>query len=67
MPPATAAEPTKPSARARTGQNLNIWLSDPLMDAFEQALARSRRTKTAEVEVMMEAYLAGLGLWPPKE
>ena len=57
-------EEAKLPPRQRAGQNLNVWLSDELMDAFEQMLARTRRTKTAEVEVMMEEYLknAGFGL-----
>lgn len=60
------AAPPEPIARQRTGQNLNVWLPHDIMDAFEQMLARTRRTKTAEVLVMMEAYLKDAGLWPPK-
>lgn len=56
---------TKTEPRQRVGQNLNVWLPDALMDAFERQLGRSRRTRTAEVEVMMEQYLTQLGLWKP--
>jgi len=51
--------------RGRIGVNLNVWLPDELMAAFEALRKKTRRTKTAEVMVMMEEYLASKKLWPP--
>lgn len=55
------------SSRVRVGRNLNTWISEDLMNAFDELRARTRRTVKAEVEVMMEKYLAEEGLWPPSE
>ncbi|MDE2097208.1 MAG: hypothetical protein KGL39_08170 [Patescibacteria group bacterium] len=56
---------TKP--RTRAGQNLNVWLPDDIMDAFERLLGKTRRTRTAEVQLMMEQHLQANGLWPPDQ
>ncbi len=53
--------------RVRKGTNLNVWLPDDLMEAFESLRAENRRTHKAEVEVMMEDYLKRHGRWPPPE
>jgi hypothetical protein len=53
--------------RTREGVNLNVWLSAELMQAFESFREKTRRTKTAEIEVMMEEYLAKNGHWPLAE
>ena len=52
--------------RERAGANLNVWLPAELLAAFESLREKHRRTKTAEVIVMMEHYLSSAGLWPPK-
>jgi hypothetical protein len=52
------------TSRIRTGRNLNVWISEDLMDAFDDLRARTRRTVKAEIEVMMEKYLGEEGLWP---
>lgn len=61
------------ATRVRIGQNLNVWLPDGLMAAFEFLRQRHKRTLKAECEVMMEQYceankklLESEGLWPPK-
>lgn len=57
----------------RDGQNLNVWLPDNLMVAFEHLRQTHRRTIKAEVEIMMESFLSqpanrevleAVGLWP---
>jgi hypothetical protein len=53
--------------RARIGRNLNVWISDDLMQAFETLRAKTRRTVKAEVEVILETYLGEQGLWPPSD
>jgi hypothetical protein len=55
------------ASRVRIGRNLNTWISEDLMDAFDDLRTTTRRTIKAEVEVMMEKYLGELGLWPRKE
>lgn len=55
--------PKKP----REGYNINVWVSDRLGRGFEAMLKRSRRSKTAEVEVLLEEALERLGLLPPEE
>lgn len=51
--------------RQRIGQNLNVWIPDELMAAWEAYRKTTRRTKTAETVLMMEEYLKARGLWPP--
>lgn len=62
-PPPPPVSP-QPSARVREGYNFNIWISDELGAAFEQLLKKTRRTKTAEVELMIEEACGKAGLWP---
>jgi hypothetical protein len=53
--------------RHRSGKNLNVWLRDELVDAFEDVRKESRRSKTAELELALEAYLKSLGrVVPPR-
>jgi hypothetical protein len=42
-----------------------VWLDKELRDAFDVAVARSRRSLTEETAVALEYYLASLSLWPP--
>jgi hypothetical protein len=49
---------------ARNGAPLHVWLPAPLLAAFGELLKQTRRSKTAEVELMMEQYLERQGLWP---
>lgn len=51
-------------SRRRSGVNLNVWLPQHLMEAFERLLARTRRSKTTEAEIMMEKYLKDEGELP---
>jgi hypothetical protein len=53
----------KPQKPVRTGSPLHVWLPKPLLAAFEELLKRTRRSKTVEVQVMMEEYLTKAGLW----
>jgi hypothetical protein len=46
--------------------NINVWVSDQLFEAFEQSRLKSRRTVKAQLEVILEDYLAREGLWPPE-
>ena len=65
-----AKAPKKPPPdpkRERTGINLNVWIPAELMEAFEAARKKSRRTKTAEVMEIFEEYLGKHGFWPPPE
>jgi len=67
MPPAAPPAPSEAKPRSRKGQNINVWLPDDLLAAFERQLGKTRRTKTAEIQIMMEQYLEQAGLWPPAE
>jgi hypothetical protein len=65
-------EPKSPRGtrrNARGQRNLNVWIDDHLDAAFEEAVeaVRPRTHKTALLEVILEEYLAGKGLWPPKK
>lgn len=62
-----------PQPRPREGTNLNVWLPDHLMEAWEFLRQLHRRTHKAEAEVMMELFLSqpenrdalqAAGLWP---
>ncbi len=59
-PPASKDAP-KPS---RDGIQLNIWLEVDLGLALNQRLKVTRRTKTEEVSIALEEYLAKHGNWP---
>lgn len=48
----------------RTGSPLHIWLPKPLLAAFEELRKRTRRSKTVEIQVMLEKHLTKEGLWP---
>lgn len=48
-------------------KNLNVWLPDALMDRFEKLLGKTRRTKTAEAGLMLEAWLEKHGLWTEQD
>lgn len=52
--------------QVRKGTNLNVWLNEELMAAFNLLIGQTRRTLTAETELMMESHLRANGLWPPK-
>ena len=63
-----STKPAAPDERVRDGRNLNVWLPQELMDAFDALRAeKTRRTKTAEVTVMFEEYLRAQGFWPPAD
>ncbi len=64
-PPHKADSDTTPQKRVRVGYSLNVWVSDEHGAVFEELLRRSRRTKTAEVELMIEQIAGQAGLWPP--
>lgn len=66
-PPATPPAAPQAPARVRDGYNFNIWLSEELGSAFERLLKITRRTKTAEVELMIEEACGRAGLWPPPD
>jgi hypothetical protein len=51
--------------RIRGGYSINVWVSNEHGAAFEALLSRNRRTKTAELELMIEKVCAAEGLWPP--
>ena len=51
--------------RVRVGYSVNVWVSAEHGAAFEALLKRSRRSKTAELEVMIETVCGPAGLWPP--
>jgi hypothetical protein len=40
-------------------------LPEALNSALQAALATTRRTKAEEVRMALEAWLQGLGFWPP--
>lgn len=56
-------EPPKPREREREGYNINVWVSEAHGEAFEALKRLSRRSKTAELEVMIEQAAAAAGLW----
>lgn len=65
-PPAVQVPPPEEKEkRERKGYNMNVWIDAELGLAFERLLAKTRRFKTAEVELMVEEHLARNGLWPP--
>jgi hypothetical protein len=55
----------KPGRPRREGVPLNIRLAPQLMQALEQLVMKSLRTKTVEVSEALKEYLAKHGLWPP--
>ncbi len=61
------APPAPPPApkRVRVGYSINVWVGAEHGAAFEELLRRTRRTKTAELELMIEKVCGEAGLWPP--
>ena len=59
-------EGMKPSRPVRDGLPLHVWINTDLMQAFEQYCKSTRRTKTAEIEMIMEELLRKAGMWPPQ-
>lgn len=56
----------KPSNRnvappKRVGSNLNVWLPDSIMYAFNELRRETGRSKTTETLFMMREYLANHG------
>ncbi len=51
----------------RVGAPLHVWLPKELLAAFERMRATTRRSKTAEMQLMMEQQLRAAGFWPPIE
>jgi hypothetical protein len=49
------------------GRNLNVWLPEPLLTAWERSVndSRPRTDKTAAAEVAVEEFLTSRGYWPP--
>lgn len=56
---------TKP--RVRIGRNIHVWIAEELFDAFETLRAKTRLTTKAQIEVILEQFLAKEGLWPPPD
>lgn len=46
---------------------LYVRITPALGAAFDQLLVKTRRTATAEVEIMLERILSEQGLWPPSK
>jgi hypothetical protein len=64
------ATPRKKKAqpkRHRGGYSINVWVSAEHGATLEAMLRRSRRSKTAELELLIEKVGAAEGLWPPPE
>lgn len=55
-----------PPKRVHKGTNINVWLPDELVTAFEELRKTTRMSKTTQVEVAFELLLKQAGLWPPK-
>jgi len=55
--------PTKD--RTRAGANLNVWLPNHLVEAFETLCAEESRTKTAQLTIILREYLRQQGRLPP--
>lgn len=49
----------------RIGKPINVWVSDSHRAAIDALMKRSRRTLTAEIEVLIEEAAKQAGLWPP--
>jgi hypothetical protein len=56
---------TPDEPRVRAGVNLNVWLPEDVMRAFEELREEDARTKTAQVLVIFKDYLKRRGKWPP--
>lgn len=48
----------------RSGVTLTVYTSPVLRAALESALAKTRRSITAEVTLALEKHLQELGAWP---
>lgn len=50
--------------KPREGKPLNVWIASALMKQLELLCKRDRRSKTVEVEMILEKYLTDAELWP---
>lgn len=62
MPVMAKRKPGRPKGRKPT-YALYVRIRPSLGAAFDELLKRTRRTATAEVELMLEKFLADAGLW----
>ena len=61
-----ARKPGRPATGREPHAPLQLWVSPELYAAFEEMLARTRRTKNVELIIALEAHLKAAGLWPPQ-
>lgn len=65
-----SVEPEQPAATPkrypRKGRSLNVWISDDLRAAIDDACKTNRRLINEEVSIALERYCESLGLWPRK-
>jgi hypothetical protein len=56
-----------PAKKNRTGVGVGLYLPGALVEALDRAIeeSRPRSNKTAIIEMLLEEWLAGKGLWPP--
>jgi hypothetical protein len=52
------------SGRDRPGKNVNAWLPDPVVDAFHKLCVDEKRTKAAQLEILIVEGLSKRGRWP---
>lgn len=60
-------QPDHVSKVNRTGKPLYVYIENDLEIALNRRLKASRRTKTEEVAIALEEYLAKHGEWPLPE
>lgn len=54
-----------PKGNRKPAYLIYVRINPRLGAAFDELLARTRRTTTAEIEVILEKALESEGLWPP--
>jgi hypothetical protein len=58
--------PPKPheDRQIRQGRNYNLWIAEELSVVFEALCERERRTKTAQLELILAEWFTSKGLLP---